>query len=66
MKGFRTIILNTLAAVPPAIDLLGPVLVSPEFGHFIPTPYYPVYALGVTVMNQYLRTITTTPVGKKY
>ncbi len=58
MKGYRTIIFNGLAAVLPVLELT-------EFKAVIPDDYLPWYMLAVALGNLYLRTITTTPVGRK-
>jgi len=64
MKGWRTIIFNTVAGLIAAFELLAPVLMTPEFSGLIPREWMPLYVLIVTVGNVYLRKITTTPMGK--
>ena len=65
MKGFRTIIANTVAALPFVAELAGQVFNLPETRGLVPVEYVPYYVIGVTIMNYGLRFITTTPVGKK-
>ena len=56
LKGWRTWIVNILAS-------LVPVLYLTEWRDVIPTEYWPYYALALAVLNIYMRSITTTPVG---
>ena len=65
MKGYRTIIVNAALAVIPFLTVLSQVLAMPELQPFIPEKDMPAYMLIGAVINLYLRTITTTPVGKK-
>lgn len=65
MKGYRTIIVNAIAAVIPALEVVGMVANIPEIKGIIPNEWMPWYSAGVAVLNVYLRYITTTPVGKK-
>lgn len=58
MKGYRTIIVNILAAVMPALELS-------ELTAVMPDNWLPWYALGLALANMWLRKITTTPIGRK-
>lgn len=65
MKGYRTVIFNILAAIAPLLDVIVFLGAIPEFGQIIPTEYYPIYTLAVTLANKGLRMVTSTPVGHK-
>lgn len=58
LKGYKTITFNLLAAVVPLMELT-------ELKAVVPDDYMPVYLLVVALGNVWLRSITTTPVGKK-
>lgn len=67
-KGYRTLWLNAIAAIPAIIDGMA-MLVQMAEGHpeivgLIPDAAMPYYILGVTVMNAILRFKTSTPVGQ--
>jgi hypothetical protein len=57
LKGYKTILFNLLAALVPLLELT-------EMREVIPDNYLPIYMLAVARGNLYLRTVTTTPVGK--
>lgn len=57
-KGYRTILLTTLAALLPILELT-------EWRDIVPDIYWPYYCIGVSALGVGLRLITTTPVGKK-
>jgi hypothetical protein len=57
-KGWKTVTFNVLAAIVPILELT-------EIRGVVPEQYLPFYALAVAVGNVYLRSITTTPMGKK-
>jgi|TARA_R110000782_G_scaffold3228_9_gene11964 hypothetical protein len=57
-KGWKTVTFNVLAAVVPLLELT-------ELKGLVPVEYLPYYALSVALGNMYLRSITTTPMGKK-
>ena len=59
LRGFRTFIANALMAVLPIIELT-------EFKDVLPGGWMPAYALFVVLANMWLRSITSTPPGKKY
>jgi len=56
LKGWRTWIVNAIAS-------LVPVLYLTEWRDVIPSDYWPYYALALAIINVYMRSITTTPVG---
>jgi len=57
-KGWKTVTFNVLAAVVPILELT-------EMKGIVPEEYLPFYALAVAMGNVYLRSVTTTPMGKK-
>lgn len=57
MKGYRTIIANVLLGILPVIELT-------EVRDVLPPDWLPWYSLAVVVLNLWLRSITTGPVGK--
>ena len=63
-KGWRTYIINVLAAAPIVFDMIILILNTPEFQAIIPIQYVTYYALGIIVINLIMRTITTTPPGQ--
>lgn len=58
LKGWKTVAFNVLAAIVPILDLT-------ELKGLVPADYLPFYALAVALGNVYLRSITTTAIGKK-
>ncbi|WP_323006525.1 hypothetical protein [Pseudorhodobacter sp.] len=69
LKGYRTLILNTIAGAHAALELALPhvvdVLGMPELRGILPQGWLPDYALALALLNIWLRTITTTPVGRR-
>lgn len=57
-KGWKTVAFNVLAAIVPILELT-------ELKGLVPADYLPFYALAVALCNVYLRSITTTAIGKK-
>lgn len=57
-KGWKTVTFNVLAAIVPILELT-------EMKGIVPEEYLPFYALAVAMGNVYLRSVTTTPMGKK-
>ena len=57
MKGWRTITFNTISAIVPVVSLT-------EWHAVFPPDYLPYWLLFVALTNVYLRTVTTTPVGR--
>lgn len=64
-RGFRTIIVNAVMALPLLAEPIGIILNTPELRDVIPAPYLPYYGIGMVVVNMILRSITTTPIGKR-
>lgn len=58
MKGWRTIVFNTLTLILPIMEMS-------EWKDIIPNEYLPHYMAAVAIINLALRLVTTTPVGKK-
>jgi hypothetical protein len=59
MKGYRTLILNLLLAIAPVLQSTG----AADLG--LTGNAAAAYAVVVTFLNVYMRTITTTPVCTK-
>ena len=57
LKGYKTIIFNVLATVVPILEIT-------EFTAVISPEYLPFYMLSIALGNMYLRSVTTTPLGK--
>lgn len=55
LKGWRTIILNTIATIVPILSLT-------EVAAIVPPEYMPHYTLIVVLLNMALRGKTTTPI----
>ena len=58
MKGYRTVLFNIAAAVLPVLELSGQDLGLTGNG-------LAYYTVAITVANLVLRSVTSTPVGKK-
>lgn len=58
LKGWRTVLANILFAVLPLLELT-------EWRQVLPPDWLPWYVLGVAVANMVLRSMTTTPMGRK-
>ena len=58
LKGWKTVTFNVLAAIVPILELT-------ELKGIVPEEYLPFYALAVAMGNVYLRSVTSTPMGKK-
>lgn len=65
IKGWKTVGFNLIAGSPAILMLVGQVLGLPEVKDLIPVTYMPVYLAVMAGVNLYLRSITTTPIGKK-
>jgi hypothetical protein len=57
-KGWRTIALNVLGAAIPILSMT-------ELMDVLPEEWLPWYALALALANMFMRSITTTPMGKK-
>jgi len=64
LKGYRTVLVNALAAIPLALEAAMQVLALPEVADIIPEGWMPWYALALVLANLILRTATTTPLGR--
>lgn len=58
MKGWRTFAVNVLATVVPILELT-------EVQQVLPEGWLPWYVLGLALVNMYMRSITTSPPGKR-
>lgn len=58
MKGFRTIAFN-------ALNLALAIAAMPEVADVVPSEWLPWIMLFTALGNMYLRSITTTPVGRQ-
>jgi hypothetical protein len=58
LKGYRTILVNTLLTVMPILEMT-------ELLSVLPDGWQNWYAIAMAVINLWLRSITTTPLGKK-
>ena len=58
LKGWRTVIANLLMSVMPVLELT-------EITQALPDEWLPWYALGMALVNMWLRAITTSPMGRK-
>lgn len=57
IKGFRTLAINVLLTIMPILDMS-------EILDVLPDGYEAPYAIMIAMINLWLRTITTTPIGK--
>ena len=64
LKGKRTIIVNGVAVLLPLTD--AGLMFLGEAQSLMPEWGYMGYAIGITALNAYLRSITTTPMGRSY
>jgi hypothetical protein len=58
MKGYRTIIFNALSAVVPIVSLT-------EWHAIFPAEWLPYWLFAVALINVYLRTVTSTALGRR-
>jgi hypothetical protein len=58
LKGYRTVLVNTLLTVMPILEMT-------ELLSVLPDGWQNWYAIAMAVINLWLRSITTTPMGKK-
>lgn len=56
VKGFRTICVNVLLGIMPILEMN-------EIIDILPQNYEAPYAVLIALMNLYLRSVTTTPIG---
>jgi hypothetical protein len=65
LRGWRTIVVNTIALLLVALEMLVPVLQLPEFLAVLPPEWTPYVALILAVANILLRLDTHTPPGRR-
>ena len=74
LKGWRTIIFNSLCSIGGIIESIGyfmqeladaGVLEAPLWKPIIPAEWWPFMLVAFGLINKYLRKKTTTPIGKK-
>ena len=58
LKGYRTILVNVLMTVMPVLEMS-------EILEIMPEGWENWYAIAMAVINLWLRSITTTPMGKR-
>lgn len=58
LKGWKTVIFNTVALIVPVLELT-------EFKGLVTEHYLPFYMVIVGMGNLYLRSVTTSEMGKK-
>lgn len=58
LKGYRTILVNVLMTIMPVLEMS-------EILEVMPDGWQNWYAIAMAVINLWLRSITTTPMGKK-
>lgn len=64
IKGYRTVLTNTVLSIPLVLDTVGAIANIPEIRGIIPPHLVAHYALGLAILNIVLRKFTTTPIGK--
>ena len=65
MKGYRTILVMVVAAIPPVVDLMLPILQLPQWQTVIPDQWWAIYSLAISILGVFMRKITTGPVGSR-
>lgn len=65
LKGYRTVLFNSVGLLPDALNIIGQIVNIPEIQGIIPAQYHREYLLFLGVVNIFLRTKTTTPIGKR-
>ena len=58
LKGYRTILVNVLLTIMPVLEMS-------EILEVMPDGWENWYAIAMAVINLWLRSITTTPMGKR-
>lgn len=59
IKGFRTVCVNFLLALMPVLEMS-------EILDVLPENYEAPYAIFIALVNLYLRSVTTTPIGRAH
>lgn len=65
LKGWRTIAINFVLGLAPLVIALVDAFQAANVAAYLPKEWMLYYSILVAVTNAYLRTITTTPIGKK-
>lgn len=69
LKGFRTVLINTALLLLPSwefVVLLAQEMArAPELPSILPEKWLPLYAIFAAVVNIYMRTVTTTAIGRR-
>jgi len=65
LKGWKTIVANTLTGLPATAYLLYTELSTVDFTPVIPVKYAAIAVVGMSVLGIILRIITTGPIGSK-
>ena len=65
LKGYRTILVNSVLGLPIAWDIVWLVIDTPEFEALIPEEWVLHYSFVIVVVNAWLRRHTSTPVGRR-
>ena len=65
LKGWKTIIVNTITGLPAALYVLYLQFETVDFTPVIPQKYAAYFVVGMSVLGIFLRLITTGPVGSK-
>lgn len=58
LKGYRTVLVNVLLTIMPVLEMS-------EILEVMPDGWQNWYAIAMAVINLWLRSITTTPMGKR-
>lgn len=64
-KGWRTIATNVVALLPVVADVIASMLTDGAFADLLPAELMPAYTIALVMANVYLRTVTTTPLGRR-
>jgi hypothetical protein len=64
-KGWRTISTNVVALLPVVADVIVTLLTEGTFIDVLPAELMPAYTIMLVMANVYLRTVTTTPLGRR-
>lgn len=64
LRGWRTLIVNTVLGLVPLVIALVDASQQANIAAYLPKEWMLYYSILITLVNGWLRTITTTPVGK--
>lgn len=65
LKGWKTVVVNSIAGLPAALYVLYQEFATVDFTPLIPAKYVALAVVGMSVLGILLRLITTGPVGSK-